>query len=81
VNNRSKARSKKQEKLRIEREYPIIMEINVGQHRSIDWRAIDKVVDCVFISYASTRMQASYLPYGVIRFKTIQDMFLVKLIL
>jgi hypothetical protein len=73
--------SSEQEKLRTERRYPIIMEINVGQRRSIDWNAIDKVVDCVFIVYASVHMHKDYLPCGVVRFKTIEDMFLMKLML
>jgi hypothetical protein len=72
--------SGEQERLRNERRYPIIMEINVGQSRSIDWKAIDKVVDCVCIRY-SAKWQLDYLPYGIIRFKTIEDMFLMKLML
>ena len=50
----------------------------------IDLEAINKVVDCVLISYSSGRMRGlhkSYLPYGVLRFKTTEDMFIAKLML
>ena len=56
----------------------------MGQWLSINLNAINEVVDCVLISYSSGRMRGlhkAYLPYGVLRFKTIEDMFLVKLML
>jgi len=84
MNKNSYHRSSGKRQLRIERNYPIIMEINMGQWASIDLNAINKVVECVLISYSSGRMRGlhkSYLPYGVLRFKTIEDMFLVKLML
>jgi len=84
MNKNSYYRRSGKRQLQIERDYPIIMEINVGQWISINLDAINKVVDCVLISYSSSRMrglQKAYLPYGVIRFKTIEDMFLVKLML
>lgn len=84
MNKNSYYRGSGQRQLRIERNYPIIMEINMGQWVSIDLEAINKVVDCVLISYSSGRMRGlhkSYLPYGVLRFKTTEDMFIAKLML
>ncbi len=84
MNKNSYYRGSGQRQLRIERNYPIIMEINMGQWVSIDLNAINEVVDCVLISYSSGRMRGlhkSYLPYGVLRFKTTEDMFIAKLML
>jgi len=66
---------------RIAREYPVILEINIGQSRSVDWGALFKLVDCHAISYKTIRWHKPYFPYGVIRFKTEEDMFLAKMIL